>query len=161
MSEFGRGYAICLLMFTFHEPRLDEMLAHYRTLSKEPSRTGHVVMSEVFDDAHACEIWMNGASDHLYELVRPRKRIPRDQWKRAQVVAAMALDIGHGFRRKSNENECRWLLLEAKELIALASAAVGVPPVNNFKNVTLLDEALGLKPDRGTWGCQEPLRRDQ
>ncbi len=151
MSEFGRGYAICLLMFTFHENRLTSYLESYAKLQKEePS---------LFTEAHACQLWANGASDHLYGLVRPRKRIPRSQWRWARKIADRALDIGHGFRPgpKATEVECRLLLVEAKKLLEDASRIVGVPPVNNFQNAMLLDEALGLKPDRGTWGCEEPI----
>ncbi len=89
-SDFGRGYATCLRQFTFHRTRLAEQVA-----SAAVMRT---MYPDLFGDESAAETWANGSSDHLYELVKPRRGVPAAEWQQARVLADRALDIGHGYR---------------------------------------------------------------
>lgn len=148
MSEFGRGYATCLMQFANHRTRLRENVALYSKMAaKYPD-------DRIFQDGGA-EIWANGASDHLYELVRPpRKGLGSGDWKAARVLADRALDIGHGFRpwSKSNPDECAALLDETDRLLA----AIGV---SDLDAALEWDRAHGLIPDKGDWSCSVDLER--
>lgn len=144
-SEFGRGYATCLIQFAFHRPRLDEDEAVYAKLQDK--------YPEQFRPADAAEIWANGASDHLYDLLRPVRGISRDDWDSAKYVQRRALDIGHNFlnRRSSNPTECRHLLDAIDRLLA----AIGV---STFDEAFAWDSAHGLKPSKGySATCIEPM----
>lgn len=150
-SEFGRGYATCLRQFSFHAARLEEQLVIYRGMNDRHP--------DLFDEAHAVEMWANGASDHLYELVRPRRGLPVAEWRRAKALQDRALDIGHGFppSSKSDPDEARTLLAEALALLLALSErghAVATLPA-----AMETDRALGLRPDAGSWSCSEDLRR--
>jgi hypothetical protein len=142
MSEFGRGYATCLFQFANHAARLQRTLETYASSS----------MSE----SQAVEIWANGASDHLYDLVRPRRGVPRTEWRRAEHVAMRSLDIGHGFRAssKSSAAEARYLLGEARLL--LAALAERGHAVGSLDECVATDRALGLRPELGM-SCREDL----
>lgn len=150
MSEFGRGYTVCLLQFVFHEPRLAEDVALYATMrAKEPS---------LFTESGAVEIWANGASDHLYDLVTGA-RVPKAQRIAAQGVAASALACGHGFTGDTwTEEQARKWLAMARELLRLA----GEP--ETIEEAEAIDKALGLRPERGesaTCIVPIPLRGDR
>ncbi len=149
-SEFGRGYATCLRQFVNHSARLDETLALYRKMAKkEPT---------LFSDSDAVEIWANGASDHLYDLIRPKRGIRRREWEQAKAVQARALDMGHGFRRHD------WTLSDA--LLVLAQAGdllddltlIGYA-VGTLDEALATDHTLGLLPEAGSWSCAKDLRR--
>lgn len=146
MSDFGHGYATCLIQFANHRARLgQETNLHAEMAAKYPGE---------FPDRGA-EMWANGASDHLYELVRPPRRglTPRD-WQDAKALATRALDIGHGFRpsSKSDPAECVRLLDETDRLLA----SIGVADLDAAMS---WDRDHGLTPDRGEWACSEDLRR--
>lgn len=145
MSEFGRGYATCLIQFVNHRARLAEDVAAYADLNRKYPGD--------FGPGRVAELWANGASDHLYELVRPRGGITKVDWQAARVMADRALDIGHGFlaTRKGTPAECRELLDEAARLLPAGVASL--------TDALAWDEAHGLKPERGEWSCAENLQR--
>lgn len=130
-SEFGRGYATCLLMFTWHAPRFKWKL---KSMSDE-------VM-----------LWANASSDHLYELI-VGGRVPRRDGKVAREMAAQALDCGHGYglRSYSEEDALRWIGIAAALL-----TNVGNP--QTIEEAMEIDRKLGLRPEQGTWGCSGPMQ---
>jgi hypothetical protein len=145
-SEFGRGYATCLIQFAFHRARLAESIETYARMRAK--------YADSFTERYAVEIWANGASDHLYDLIRPRRGLPVAAWRAARALADRVLDIGHGYRPTSASDpaEAYRLLDETDRLLALTGA-------------TTLDDALawdrehGLAPQRGQWFCSENLSR--
>lgn len=144
-SEFGRGYATCLIQFVNHRARLRETEDLYRSMQvKHP---------DLFSNDGA-EMWANGASDHLYELVRPRHGVTAANWRAAKALQDRALDIGHGLRpsSKSDPAECRALLDEADRLLAVIGV-VGLDAAIEW------DRAHGLAPLKGTWSCAKDLSR--
>jgi hypothetical protein len=145
-SEFGRGYATCLIQFSFHRPRLDDDERDYARLAKEEGNEG------LFTPAFAAEIWANGASDHLYEMRRPRSGWTKRDWYAADKLAERAIDIGHGFHAsgKSSPAECRRLLDTADQL--LVNIGVGT-----FEEAVIWDAFHGLAPKIGSWSCKEPM----
>lgn len=154
-SEFGRGYAVCLLMFAFHEPRIDE----YVDLNALMRSKGE---ARLFSEDDACESWANGSSDHLYDLVRPKRGVTRAEWERAKALQARALDVGHGFRFTPRADatavEMHRLCADARVLIDLAASRLGTTG-RTFEDAWALDEALGLRPLRGNSAtCTEPIK---
>jgi len=147
MSEFGRGYATCLLQFLFHEPRLHgtvKQYAEYRKKEGEPSR--------LWSEADAVELWANGATDHLYELITGG-RLPAEQRRMARFLQADAIDAGHGFRNKYTYEDAKDWIKIARKLLA----AVGDP--GTIEAAMDVDIRLGLKPELGeAASCSEPLK---
>lgn len=146
MSEFGRGYATCLIQFTFHRARLAEQVeGDARMRGKYPDWGG---------SEHTAEMWASGSSDHLAELIRPRKGITGSDWQGAKALTDRALDIGHGFQpsSKSDPAECYRLLDEAARLLALTGATT-------LDEAMAWDKAHGLTPEKGDWSCSEDLSR--
>lgn len=139
-SEFGRGYATCLRQFINHRARLRDDV-------NSPFLTDDPVWR-----------WANGASDHLYDLVRPRKGITRTDWLIAQRMAARAIHIGHGFSvDKATVDEAeQWLSDAAACLVSLERSGYAVGTLDEAMET---DRLLGLHPDRGQWSCSEDLRR--
>jgi len=130
-SEFGRGYATCLLMFTWHAPRLQ---------MKGP-------------DINNVMLWANASSDHLYELITGA-RVPRKDGNMARDMAARALDCGHGFGHRSTvyseEDALTWIGIAAALLVN-----VGNP--QTIEEAMEIDRKLGLRPEQGIWGCSGPM----
>lgn len=145
MSEYGRGYATCLRQFSNHRIRLLEFVVTYENAQKKEAPG-----SDLFRPAMAATLWMNGASDHLYDLVRPKRGVSNATWAKAKFVQQDALSIGHGFLRESSPEECEALLDAADQLLWLTQTET-------------LDEALawdtdhGLKPETGDWSCPYDL----
>jgi len=132
-TEFGRGYATCLFQFVMHEGRLDPSIRVY----------SHVDTSE----SHAVEMWANGASDHLYELITG-PRVKKQQRQVAKALASVVLECGHGFTRHN------WTRGMALAWIATAKALlIGVGDPQTLENAMAVDKRLGLLPDKGAYSC--------
>lgn len=145
-SEFGRGYATCLRQFLNHRKRLDEYVRAYASMKSKTREPG------LFGADHALGLWMNGASDHLYELKRPVRGISRLDWWRAKQFQDRCLDIGHGFSPGSSTyREEVDLLLETAEELLRNIGHIGLTDTLSAAMVT--DGVLGLRPDSGTWSC--------
>lgn len=149
MSEFGRGFATALIQFTNHRARLVEDHAAYARF-----RSKHLA-PEYWSERQADEMWANGASDHLAELVRPLTGITDGQWQVADIVATRAFGIARPYYKPINPpapGECADLLDAASGILM----EIGV---------TTLDEALawdiahGIDADRGDWACPEDISR--
>lgn len=132
-SEFGRGYATCLVQFWNHRSRLHEYFGR-------------------FDAVTSAELWANGASDHLYELKRPRKGVTKAEWDEAEALQSRALNIGHGFQGSSRSSleECAGLIATAERLL------VGIATLDE---ALAWDTAMGLRPAAGDWKCPENISR--
>jgi len=134
-SEFGRGYATCLLQFVFHEPRLTESIEKRLTSSEDMDVT----------------LWANGASDHLYGLITG-PRVARADREAALKMAAEALECGHGYTgRKWTFNEAVAWVNTARNLLWVA----GDP--KTLEEAMEIDRKLGLKPDEGGVSCSTPI----
>ena len=81
MSEFGKGFVYCLVLFAKHFDSAFERMEEYKSMG----------MSET----KALSIWINGASDHLYDLIIP-KSLPLSLKKKVEKLRGEALDCGHG-----------------------------------------------------------------
>jgi len=157
MSEFGRGYAVCLLQFLFHEPRLKEEVDLYARLrvEKYTSEAPHL-----WEETRAVEMWANGAADHLIDIVRPRRWITRADWARAQTLSDLVYHAGRQWRddRKYTAGEMRSALSEAEALLHAYSHAAQRPMPRTFQEAWDMDVAAGLKPERGRSAtCEEPI----
>jgi hypothetical protein len=74
-------------------------------------------------------LWFNGASDHLYELIIP-KSFPKDLRERLGEFQKKVLHWGHGFSApKATDEDFRWALLEARELLRLIDEQIGVKTI--------------------------------
>lgn len=143
-SEFGRGYITCLYQFDRHTGRLDEFLQMYERVGGERDY-----------GLSAVEMWANGASDHLYELILPR-RVIREDRDLARLLASQALDAGHGFHINDHpysEADARRWIGWARQLITAAEVRVGFK-IDSLDQAVKADEMLGLRRiDIGTWAC--------
>ena len=139
MTAYGRGYATCLLMFVFHEARL-QLFGGSEFLSKEKKESLDVV------------VWANGASDHFYDLITS-PRVPAAQRARARALAADALRCGHGLTDETwTIGQARGWIAEAKDLLALA----GGP--ESIEEAMEIDRRLGLRPELGSVAsCSQPM----
>lgn len=82
-SEFGTGFIYCLVNFAKHFDRLSFEYENAKKIGNE-----HIIK-------HVYSLWINGASDHLYELQIP-KELPEPLKKMALKLQDTALDLGHG-----------------------------------------------------------------
>jgi hypothetical protein len=150
-SDFGLGYATCLRQFANHRARLLGYIADWARYRESSP--------EFFSEEGAIEMWANGASDHLYELRRPRRGVPNVEWSAAQTLYRRAIDIGHGFRPSSRSDQAEAVgLLDEAERLLTALAERGLP-TGTLDEAMATDRALGLAPERGTWSCLENLSR--
>lgn len=157
MSEYGRGYITCLFQFANHTHRLDEILDTYAKMRhKDPSS------AYLFTEQHAIESWASGASDHFYELIKPKRQVKSKEWLWAKLIASVALDWGHGFRGTTvTVPQARSALSNSVDLAVMALARVGVPYPDNVEDAVLIDQTIfGLtRADAGQWSCSENSKR--
>lgn len=156
-SQFGRGYAVCLRQFLFHEPDLGRRVAQYAELRTLPSDPAY---PHLWDETSAVEVWASGAADHLIDIVRPRRWISRSEWQRAKRLSDLVYGAGRQYRgdREYSAAEMRDALREADGLLRAYSLAAGQPVPQTFQQAWDLDIAAGLVPQRGDAAtCEEPL----
>ena len=129
-SDFGRGFVYPLTLFALHFERNTNKF--YGTLSETDKR----ILKNVFNNnkkkwlSHEIESFFNGASDHLYELVIPKKFRKKKIGRLASKLCNKALEIGHGFTGKEwtlkDFEECYEML---KEIMFLLDKELGVKPI--------------------------------
>lgn len=156
-SQFGRGYAVCLIQFLFHEPRLRQEVERYAQLSTTRFDPAYPKM---WTETHAVEMWASGAADHLIDIVRPRRWITRSQWARAQALSDLMYEAGRQYRADCEYTaaQMRAGLSEAEALLHAYSHAAGRPVPETFQEAWDLDTAAGLKPSRGDGAaCEAPI----
>lgn len=152
-SEFGRGYATCLIQFVNHALRLDEYEAIYADMRAKPDVPLRRNGSPMFAPEDAAEMWANGASDHLIDLLRPRG-ITRADWANARHVSDRSYQIGRAWEPgdEGTPDDCRTLLDTARALLS----KIGV---TTWDEAFAWDSAHGIKPTPGDSAtCKEPIR---
>lgn len=151
-SEFGSGYATCLLMFTFHEARLAGNVELYASLrAKHPEDT-------YLTDREAISMWADGAVDHLRDLKRPRRGISLRDWNTAKKLRDRMFDAKWGGRFAQDGPPMDYP--EAATSIAIARellTRVGSPAT--LRQAEAEDRARGLVPDLSGYVCEEPMER--
>ena len=81
MSDFGKGFVYCLVNFAKHFDRVTADIMMYE-------QTG-------INKWNAYDIWINGASDHLFELELP-ENLPDEIKTKIRNFQNEVLDYGHG-----------------------------------------------------------------
>jgi hypothetical protein len=153
-SEFGQGYAVCLIQFLFHAPRLDEYVKDYADMRAKG------VHAELFTDEHAVEMWADGAVDHLWDIRRPRRWISASSWQRAkQLRDRMGAAKWSRFEGgRFTVDDMRDALNEARSLLIEFAFEAKQPAPETFDAAWALDESAGLKPLRGDAAtCSQPI----
>lgn len=140
-SEFGTGIVVCLAKFSEHlgNAQAREIWVWHHWMKDgekgpppEECRSMKIGMEvrggAVAALSSAIEMWMNAASDHMYEL--DEKRAP----VYLKELGELTLKIGHGFTGETWTIEDVKLINELWKLSCLQ-----------------LDKRLKTKPDWGTW----------
>lgn len=90
--------------------------------------------------SHEIELWMNGASDHLYEIEVPEGKDWDKIRKKVNSLREKGLDMGHGFRSLRGIDTNKWTFEDVIGLFQLAEEIA-----------VMIDKKLGLKSDIGQW----------
>ena len=105
-TDFGQGFIYCLINFAKHFDKVFATLESY-------GKSG-------LDKEQAYSIWINGASDHLYDLELP-KNLPIPIKKMVKELKDIALDYGHGSKMMIGMSEKTYKCLRGMlDNIALA-----------------------------------------
>lgn len=112
MSEFGSGLVICLTKFAEHVERDD-----LRKLSD--SKDVRAVNSAIL-------LWVNGASDHLYEIRVPGKWRRRKIARMVRDFKVLGLEMGHGDRTNWRLDEWQGLCQMAREIALEIDKQIGI-----------------------------------
>ena len=143
-TEFGRGYATCLYLFLGHTRKLGEDVRIYRTIAFRDA---------YFTEAHALEMWANGAADHLIDLSMPRRKVTAVEKRIAKGIADRAYATGRQYMGGpvvGSEREARETLIQpAQRLLRDAASHVGRRYPRSIVEAVAIDADLGLKADPG------------
>ena len=116
-SEFGKGFIYSLVNFA----------KHFDKAFENSVRSG-------LSKNEALSLWINGASDHLYEVEYPPK-LPESIKKQVEKLRNNALDYGHGDKMMVGMPE--------KEYSNIREA---------LNDITLsIDKWLGVKTEEARW----------
>lgn len=154
-SEFGAGIVVCLVKFSEHmyehgffsertirdyahltEEELSRLRAEAARYPKGDAAAKLLRLSVIHEDiygskevalSHLIEMWMNAASDHMYDL---DERAPEP----LKELAALTLRIGHGFSGET------WTIEHVDKIRELWQAAT-----------LSVDRMIGLEPDWGSY----------
>ena len=162
-SDFGKGLVYNLVLFANHfSSSMAERIGQYNFVLSRPKEVQNKILVEnptseynygwnkevlwwlnkivpIYGSpekalSHKIVLWVNGASDHLYEIEVPK------QWKRKKVgklinkLKNKGLKMGHGFTGKIYTFDDFVELIDLTNEIAL-----------------LVDKELGLKPIKAKW----------
>lgn len=157
ISDFGAGVVVCLVKFSEHLSNFWESQVHHAirwtkmTDAQKQQESAEAIRHPYGDAAnrmndvkivlgglpdytderkisHYIELWMNGASDHFYDL--DREKAPPSLIK----LADLCLTIGHGFTGDIwTENDLKMIRHLWKQ------------------SCIEVDKMLGTKPDWGQW----------
>lgn len=104
MSEFGKGFIICLVKWAEHfERRYDEKT------------------ETIMGESGSIEMWANGASDHLYDIETPKGPKWNLVRKMVDELKTKGLEMGHGYTGKKWTKQDVLKLQELTRDIALAT----------------------------------------
>ena len=127
-SEFGKGLTYCLALFLCHSER--EVRGLESTNEKLDGKFKDLYKNKEY--SFVTEMWFNGSSDHLYDLV-----IPEDMSEylknRLSRFRKKVLNWGHGFNSDVTKEDKAWAIQEAKDIIRL------------------IDKSYGVDTERGEW----------
>jgi hypothetical protein len=117
-SEFGKGFIYNLVLFA----------KHWGNLRSDFIRPFEKIKST---EGRAISIWMNGASDHFFELKIPEKWRRRKIGKLAKWLKETALDYGHGVRMMDevSKKEFDEIFSKLEELCILIDKELGVDAI--------------------------------
>lgn len=146
VSEFGSGIVVCLAKFSEHLrdsqyqriltrnwwAELDEEKRQQQRAEAARYPIGDAArrlldVRDDFDLSGSIELWMNGASDHFYDLA-PNAPDPLKE------LAALTLRIGHGFTGET------WTMGHVERIRELWQASC-----------LAVDAMLGVEADWGSW----------
>jgi hypothetical protein len=158
-SGFGQGYAVCLRQFLWHEPRLGDYVREYRDMG--------IQHPGMFGEKRGIEMWADGAVDHLFDIRRPRRWTTNVEWKEAQLLrdTMAGAKWGPGFASKDeplarsySEADMRSMLALAERLLGAYAQRADRAYPESFQAAWDLDEAAGLRPQRGDQAtCEGPI----
>lgn len=129
-SDFGKGLIVCLVKFAEHFMQINETMRLYEKMREDSPN------KDLFTESSACEIWANGASDHLYEIEVPEGEDWDEIREKVALLQDRGLTMGHGFNRPRGSAT----IDQVKDLMKLTREIA-----------TLIDEKIGLEPDLGRW----------
>ena len=119
-TEFGQGFIYCLINFAKHFDKVFGTLESYR-------KSG-------LDEKSVYSLWINGASDHLYDLELP-KNLPIPIKKMVKELQNIALDYGHGSKMMTGMSKKTYKCI--REML---------------NNITLaIDKWLEVKTSKARW----------
>lgn len=130
MSEFGKGLIYNLILFAKHFMNSQaETIGHYDFVMSKSQEERNKILSDNPDSSHnygwnkdvkwwyerivpnwgspekalsrSIEMWANGASDHLYELVIPEKLEDKKVGQSLKKLKEKALEMGHSFPKEN------------------------------------------------------------
>ena len=156
-SDFGKGLVICLVKFAEHfenemgmiklsifdkwiksnkedKERLDFGFPYNQSLKMDIDIANKVYNANYkkYLSRHI-ELFMNGASDHLYDIEVPQGKEWDKIRKKVTELQNKSLEIGHGFRFDKI-----WTIEDLSNIIKL------------IREIALMiDKQIGLKPDLG------------
>lgn len=130
LSEFGEGFISCLVNFAGHF--MNEIFENETEEQKKKSI--EIYHGEENYISHKIEIWANGATDHLYEIVAPEGK----QWnairEKVNLLKDRGLEMGHGYTDKVWKPKDKQFLMDLTRKIAVET-----------------DKILGIESDSGQW----------
>lgn len=113
-SEFGRGLAYNLGLFLAHTAKYE----YYKEIHKTPYPEQMSYMDE--------EMFFNGASDHVYDLLV--ENAPIHLQPRLQEFKDKCLHWGHGYTEPHpTKSDVYWSIQEAKNLLLELDKANNIP----------------------------------
>lgn len=137
-SEFGKGLIICMVKFAEHYERKREKFIELLSGNEkllEKHKTGiEIYGSKEEYISKEIETFMNGASDHLYEIYVPEGEDWDEIREKVRIMKEKALTMGHGF------TETIWKIEDLNEIFGM-----------NREISLLIDIKIGLKPEIGKW----------
>lgn len=132
-SEFGKGMVYPLVLFAMHMDRAIQKMSEYNKI-EENAKSKCGMETGLFSKGRALTLWMNGASDHLYEM-GTCEGITNSLGERIIKLRKRCLEWGHGR-----------VMLQDMSVSEYTSIREEV-----LKIAFLLDKWLGAKPMRGKY----------
>ena len=157
-SEFGKGLIYPLVLFAMHMDMAVKMIEEYKRIRAECEKPDFVkgvvnlkykgkkvrtmpgefyiakskqpIPSNLFTEGRALSMWMNGASDHLYDIVIPKK-LPASLAKRVIKLREKALYWGHGggMMKDMPLKEYQAIRAETEEIAYLLDRWLGIQAI--------------------------------
>jgi hypothetical protein len=164
VSEFGKGFVICLVKFAEHFERDTDLITFDKWINETPERQKAMLLEKPPDNlnfgfpimqklrffvesaqkiyegdykkclSHRIELMMNAASDHLYEIEVPGEPFWDDIRIAVDLLKTKALAMGHGFTGQV------WTMADLAEI-----------KKTTREIAMMIDRKLHLEPEEGEW----------